>query len=87
MKKFGTPSGAAPGAANENVGFAGVGTPLALVVLLPLLLPLPLFLCFGLLLLLLLLLPLPPEWVLDRPCEFPGWLCDDGFCVLPGCDG
>jgi hypothetical protein len=28
MKKFGTPSGAAPGAANENVGFAGVGTPL-----------------------------------------------------------
>jgi hypothetical protein len=28
MKKFGTPSGAAPGSANENVGLAGVGTPL-----------------------------------------------------------
>lgn len=27
MKKFGTPSGAGPGKANENVGFAGVGTP------------------------------------------------------------
>lgn len=27
MKKFGTPSGAAPGSANENVGFAVVGTP------------------------------------------------------------
>jgi hypothetical protein len=29
MKKFGTPIGAAPGRANENVGLAGVGTPLA----------------------------------------------------------
>jgi hypothetical protein len=29
MKKFGTPIGAAPGAANENVGFDTVGTPLA----------------------------------------------------------
>jgi hypothetical protein len=28
MKKFGTPIGAAPGSANENVGLAGVGTPL-----------------------------------------------------------
>ena len=27
MKKFGTPNGAGPGNANENVGFAGVGTP------------------------------------------------------------
>ena len=27
MKKFGTPSGAGPGSANENVGFAAVGTP------------------------------------------------------------
>ena len=27
MKKFGTPSGAGPGSANENVGFAVVGTP------------------------------------------------------------
>jgi hypothetical protein len=27
MKKFGTPNGAAPGVANEKVGFAGVGTP------------------------------------------------------------
>jgi hypothetical protein len=27
MKKFGTPIGAAPGSANENVGFDGVGTP------------------------------------------------------------
>lgn len=27
MKKFGTPSAAAPGNANENVGFAVVGTP------------------------------------------------------------
>jgi hypothetical protein len=27
MKKFGTPIGAGPGSANENVGFAGVGTP------------------------------------------------------------
>jgi hypothetical protein len=27
MKKFGTPSGAGPGSANEKVGFAGVGTP------------------------------------------------------------
>jgi hypothetical protein len=29
MKKFGTPNGAAPGDANENVGLEGVGTPLA----------------------------------------------------------
>jgi hypothetical protein len=29
MKKFGTPIGAGPGSANENVGFAAVGTPLA----------------------------------------------------------
>src|SRR5919109_1202299 len=28
MKKFGTPIGAGPGSANENVGLAGVGTPL-----------------------------------------------------------
>jgi hypothetical protein len=27
MKKFGTPIGAGPGSANENVGFDGVGTP------------------------------------------------------------
>jgi hypothetical protein len=27
MKKFGTPIGAGPGSANENVGFAAVGTP------------------------------------------------------------
>jgi hypothetical protein len=27
MKKFGTPSGAGPGRANENVGFDGPGTP------------------------------------------------------------
>jgi hypothetical protein len=27
MKKFGTPIGAGPGRAKENVGFAGVGTP------------------------------------------------------------
>jgi hypothetical protein len=27
MKKFGTPSGAAPGSANEKVGLAAVGTP------------------------------------------------------------
>jgi hypothetical protein len=27
MKKFGTPIGAAPGSANEKVGFDGVGTP------------------------------------------------------------
>src|SRR5437870_445121 len=27
MKKFGTPIGAGPGRANENVGLAGVGTP------------------------------------------------------------
>ena len=27
MKKFGTPIGAAPGSANEKVGFEGVGTP------------------------------------------------------------
>jgi hypothetical protein len=27
MKKFGTPNGAGPGSANENVGFDGVGTP------------------------------------------------------------
>jgi hypothetical protein len=27
MKKFGTPSGAGPGVANEKVGFAAVGTP------------------------------------------------------------
>jgi hypothetical protein len=27
MKKFGTPSGAGPGSANEKVGLAGVGTP------------------------------------------------------------
>lgn len=27
MKKLGTPSGAAPGSAKENVGLAGVGTP------------------------------------------------------------
>jgi hypothetical protein len=27
MKKSGTPSGAAPGSAKENVGFDGVGTP------------------------------------------------------------
>jgi len=27
MKKFGTPSGAGPGDANEKVGFAAVGTP------------------------------------------------------------
>jgi hypothetical protein len=27
MKKFGTPNGAGPGNANENVGFAAVGTP------------------------------------------------------------
>lgn len=27
MKKFGTPSGAGPGSAKENVGLAGVGTP------------------------------------------------------------
>ena len=27
MKKFGTPSGAAPGSANEKVGFETVGTP------------------------------------------------------------
>jgi hypothetical protein len=27
MKKFGTPSGAGPGRANENVGLDGVGTP------------------------------------------------------------
>lgn len=31
MKKFGTPIGAGPGSANENVGFDGVGTPLLLV--------------------------------------------------------
>jgi hypothetical protein len=29
MKKFGTPSGAGPGNANEKVGFAAVGTPFA----------------------------------------------------------
>ena len=27
MKKFGTPIGAGPGSAKENVGSAGVGTP------------------------------------------------------------
>jgi hypothetical protein len=27
MKKFGTPTGAAPGIANENVGFEADGTP------------------------------------------------------------
>jgi hypothetical protein len=27
IKKFGTPNGAGPGSANENVGFAAVGTP------------------------------------------------------------
>ena len=27
MKKFGTPIAAGPGTANENVGFAGEGTP------------------------------------------------------------
>jgi hypothetical protein len=27
MKKLGTPIGAGPGNANENVGFVGVGTP------------------------------------------------------------
>ena len=27
MKKLGTPIGAGPGSAKENVGFAGVGTP------------------------------------------------------------
>jgi len=32
MKKFGTPIGAGPGSANENVGFDGVGAPLLLVV-------------------------------------------------------
>jgi hypothetical protein len=29
MKKFGTPSGAGPGVANEKVGLEGVGTPFA----------------------------------------------------------
>ena len=31
MKKFGTPSGAGPGSAKENVGLAGVGTPFRVV--------------------------------------------------------
>src|SRR5579859_130231 len=31
MKKFGTPIGAGPGIANEKVGLAGVGTPLAVI--------------------------------------------------------
>jgi hypothetical protein len=31
MKKFGTPSGAGPGVAEENVGFCGVGLPSGLV--------------------------------------------------------
>src|SRR5215471_7406693 len=79
MKKLGTPSGAAPGAANEKVGLAGVGTPL--VFFLPLLV---FFLDFGFLLLLLppepFLEPLPLFW-------FPGWVCEDGFCVLAGLEG
>lgn len=32
MKKFGTPMGAGPGSAKENVGLAGVGTPLLVLV-------------------------------------------------------
>jgi hypothetical protein len=31
MKKFGTPSGAAPGIEKENVGLAAVGTPFLVV--------------------------------------------------------
>ena len=55
MKKFGTPSGAGPGSANEKVGLDGVGTPFLEVLGGGLAED---FLCFFLLELLLLLPPL-----------------------------
>jgi hypothetical protein len=77
MKKFGTPIGAAPGSANEKVGFDELGAP-------PLL-PLPadffgLELCLGLAGVVF-FLPLPdPLWF-----ELPGCLREDGGWALPGC--
>ena len=75
MKKLGTPIGAGPGSANENVGLDGVGTPLLVtggggvagfLALLGFL-----RLAFG-----------APGWVRFFPaCEVPGLSV---FCLLPG---
>ena len=46
-------------------------------------LPLPVFF-FFLFGFLVLCLPLDPFLEPLPLFEFPGWLCDDGFCVLPG---
>ncbi len=93
MKKFGTPTGAAPGSANENDGFDALGVPVPLALLKACFLLG--FLPFELVVLLVVvvvvvvcvpplpLLPPPPEC---RPCELPGCLCAcplwrGGVCV------
>jgi hypothetical protein len=83
MKKFGTPSGAAPGWANEKVGFAGVGAPFALLFFFfgrDFLLPVP----FPFLDLFLLELG---RFVLEGVVVVPGWGCVEVFCFFPGCVG
>ena len=75
MKKFGTPIGAAPGSANEKVGFDDVGVP-----------PVPrrdgvfVGLVVGLVVLPLPPLPLPPPVFLPEPP--PLWV--DGCWLVPG---
>jgi hypothetical protein len=93
MKKFGTPSGAAPGWAKENVGFAALGTPFAAGLfdaefLFPVPLPLflPLFLVAFFLPLFLLLLGLFEAGLLAWAgvVVVPGWLCVEVVCFFPG---
>jgi hypothetical protein len=77
MKKLGTPIGAGPGSAKENVGLAAVGTP-----------PGPVGL-FGFALWFACALPLPlalllPLGLLDFVRELEGaGLCAEGFSPLP----
>ncbi|MBV9943596.1 MAG: hypothetical protein JO262_15830 [Solirubrobacterales bacterium] len=91
MKKFGTPIGAGPGSAKENVGLAGVGTPLSVLAgedvgALLFVVVFGLFGLFGLF-----------GWfgffgcfgfaglgclTLLAPCELP-WFVWEGFCPLP----
>jgi hypothetical protein len=94
MKKFGTPSGAAPGWAKENVGFAALGTPFAAGMFdAEFLFPVPLPLFLSAFFLPLFLLPL----FLLLLCLFgagflawagvvvvPGWLCAEVVCFFPG---